>query len=203
YFLFRQYMVPKGRKLIDKILLCGIGIIGAAVAIITVVRFASDEHSVDIWTWVSLYTGEGVLNFCSDLWSLDKTSNGDNTFLMLRYVFGLTNNIDIESVRKTRDVLGIRNSVFYTYLGTIYFDFNKIGTFVFVCFFSALFCKICKVKARGVRLGQLIYLAILGKVIMMGMMFYPYTLWNDQLSLLLLLVFTWALNHKEKLAYSC
>lgn len=198
YSVFRSYLQENRRKYIDGILVCGVGLLVFAIAIITIARFSDNEHSIDIWTWVSLYTGEGALNFCVDLWPLDKTANGDNTFLMIRYLLGLTDNIDIESVRATRDVLGVRNLVFYTYLGTIYYDFNKIGTFIYVCIFSFLFCKICKAKKNGIRLGQLIYLSILGKVIMMGIMFYPYTLWNDQMTLLLLLIFTWTLNWKEK-----
>lgn len=198
YILFRPYLKKYTRQTIDKVLIIGGSGIVFAISAITIARFASSEYSIDIWTWVSLYTGEGILNFCVDLWPLDKTCNGDNTFLMVRYFLGLTDNIDIESIRATRDVLGVRNLVFYTYLGTIYYDFNKIGTFIFVSIFSLLFCKVCKPKFGGIKLGQLIYLSILGKVIMMGVMFYPYTLWNDQLSLFLVLLFTWFLNIKER-----
>lgn len=198
YILFRSYLKKYIRTTVDKILIIGgVGII-FTISAITIARFNSAEHSIDIWTWVSLYTGEGILNFCVDLWPIDKTCNGDNTFLMVRYFLGLTNNIDIESIRATRDILGVRNLVFYTYLGTIYYDFNKIGTFIFVSIFSFIFCKITKAKSGGFKLGQLIYLSILGKVIMMGVMFYPYSLWNDQLSLLLVLLFTWFLNIKER-----
>lgn len=197
YILFRSYLNKYTRNYIDKILLIGGSCIVLAISVITIARFTSTDHSIDIWTWVSLYTGEGVLNFCVDLWPLDKTCNGDNTFLMVRYFLGLTDNIDIESIRATRDVLGVRNLVFYTYIGTIYYDFNKIGTLLFISIFSFIFCKITKARCGGIRLGQLIYLSILGKVIMMGVMFYPYTLWNEQLSLFLVLLFTWFLNAKE------
>lgn len=197
YMLFRPYMPSKQKKNIDKSLLVLSSLAIFALTAMTIVRFASQEHSVDIWTWVSLYTGEGILNFCSDLWPLSKTCNGDNTFLMVRYVLGLTDNIDIESIRATRDVLGVRNLVFYTYLGTIYYDFNKIGTFLFCVLFSGLFYFSCKSKEGVFKLSQLATLAILGKVIMMGVMFYPYTLWNDQLSLLFLLIYILVLKSKE------
>ena len=199
YVLFRPYLSERRRKTIDKVLtaICCVVVVG--ISALTIVRFASQEHSIDIWTWVSLYTGEGILNFCSDLWPLSKTCNGDNTFLMLRYFLGLTDNIDIESVRSTRDILGIRNMVFYTYLGTIYYDFNKIGTVLYCLFFSLLFYYLCKPKNNVYRISQLATLAILGKVIMMGVMFYPYTLWNDQLSLLLLLIYIFIMKSKEKI----
>lgn len=198
YMVFRPYLSDKRKRIVDKSLLFMAGIVIAGIAALTIVRFASQEHSVDIWTWVTLYTGEGVLNFCSDLWPLSKTCNGDNTFLMVRYYLGLTNNTDIESVRATRDILGVRNLVFYTYLGTIYYDFNKIGTVLYCMFFSWFFFISCKPKNKTYRLSQLALLAILGKVIMMGVMFYPYTLWNDQLSLLLLLIYIVILKTKEK-----
>ena len=155
YMVFRPYLSDKRRRIVDKSLLCMVGVIIVAITALTIVRFASQEHSVDIWTWVTLYTGEGVLNFCSDLWPLSKTCNGDNTFLMVRYYLGLTNNIDIESVRATRDILGVRNLVFYTYLGTIYYDFNKIGTFIYCMVFSGIFFILCKPKSNTYRLSQL------------------------------------------------
>lgn len=198
YALFRNFVRIERKRMIDKILIVIGCVIIFAISIITIVRFYSSEHSIDIWTWVSLYTGEGVLNFCSDLWPISKTSNGDNTFLIVRNLLGLTDNVDIESVRETRDILGVRNLVFYTYLGTIYYDFNKIGTFVFVCIFSLLFIHMTKIRNNKVRLGQLVYLSILGKVIMVGVMFYPYTLWNDQLALLFLLIFNYFISLKEK-----
>ena len=197
YILFRTYITKDRQHKIDKVLSVSLGCIVFILATITIVRFASTEHSVDIWTWVSLYTGEGILNFCVDLWPLDKTCNGDNTFLLIRYILGFTDNIDIESVRATRDILGIRNMVFYTFIGTIYYDFNKVGTIIYVIAFVVIFCKSTKINKNTVRLSQLIYLSILGKLIMMGVMFYPYTLWNDQISLLLVLIFTWILAFKE------
>lgn len=197
YILFRIYVTKERRRKIDKALSVSLGAIIFLLTIITVVRFASAEHSVDIWTWVSLYTGEGVLNFCADLWPIDKTCNGDNTFLFIRYILGLTDSIDIESVRATRDVLGVRNLVFYTFIGTIYYDFNKIGTIIYIIVFVLIFCKSTTIYKKTVKLSQLIYLSILGKLIMMGVMFYPYTLWTDQISLLLVLIFTWILAYKE------
>lgn len=197
YMLFRPYLLVRQRRYIDKSLLCISGIIVFAISALTIVRFVSQEHSVDIWTWVSLYTGEGVLNFCADLWPLSKTCNGDNTFLMVRYYLGLTDSIDIESIRATRDILGVRNLVFYTYLGTIYYDFNKIGTILYCVIFSVIFFISCKPNKNVYKLSQLATLAILGKVVMMGVMFYPYTLWNDQLSLLLLLIYIVILKTRE------
>lgn len=197
YMLFRPYLSLSQKKNIDRFLLCIGGVVFFAISALTIVRFASQEHSIDIWTWVTLYTGEGVLNFSSDLWPLSKTCNGDNTFLMIRYFLGLTDSIDIESIRATRDLLGVRNMVFYTYLGTIYYDFNKAGTVLFCAFFSFLFYVSCKSKDNTYKLSQLATLSILGKVIMMGVMFYPYTLWNDQFSLLLLLIYIVLLRNEE------
>lgn len=197
YMLFRPYLSLSQKKNIDRFLLCLGGVVIFAISVLTIVRFASQEHSVDIWTWVTLYTGEGVLNFSSDLWPLSKTCNGDNTFLMIRYFLGLTDSIDIESIRATRDLLGVRNMVFYTYLGTIYYDFNKVGTVLYCAFFSFLFYVSCKSKDNTYKLSQLATLSILGKVVMMGVMFYPYTLWNDQFSLLLLLIYIVLLRNEE------
>lgn len=199
YVLFRPYINKERRSFIERFLLIFLGGIIILIAMVTISRYIySGLSSIDVWTWVTLYTGEGVLNFCNDLWPVEETCNGDNTFLFIRYILGLTDSTDIESIRATRNALGVRTIVFYTYIGTIYYDFNKIGTFIFISLFSWLFCRIAKVRKGKIRLSQLIYLSILGKVIMMGVMFYPYSIWSDQLSLFLVLLFTWILSIKER-----
>lgn len=200
YVLFRPYINRERRSFIERFLLFLGGGIIMLIAIVTVTRYVYSSLSIgmDMWTWITLYTGEGVLNFCNDLWPVEKTCNGDNTFLFIRHILGLADGTDMESIRATRNALGVRTVVFYTYIGTIYYDFNKIGTLIFISLFSLLFCKITKFNKSKIRLSQLIYLSILGKVIMMGVMFYPYSIWSDQLSLFLVLIFTWILSIKER-----
>lgn len=198
YAVFRCFLKRNTIKKIDKILLLSFGLVSLLIAIVTIVRFNSSKFDIDIFTWLCLYTGEGMLNFSADLWPIDITSNGDNTFLMLRYILGLTNNIDIESVRATRDILHVRNLVFYTYIGTIYYDFNKIGTIIFILSFSIIITYLTRAPKAKYRFINMFFICILGKVVMMGVMFYPFTLWNDQLSLLLVTLFTIFLSKKEK-----
>lgn len=197
--LFRQYISTNRSKYIDRIIFYFILCIMALITIVTIARFMSKESSIDIWTWISLYSGEGILNFSNELWTItDVRSNGDNTFLFIRYILGLTDNTDIESLRASRNIFNIRPQVFYTYLGAIYFDFNRIGTIIYVVIFSYIFCKICKIKKQTVQLSQMIYLSILGKFIVLGFMIHTYSLWTDQLSLFFVLLFNWTISFKEK-----
>ena len=199
YMLFRQYISTNRSKYIDRIIFYFILCIMALITIVTIARFMSKESSIDIWTWISLYSGEGILNFSNELWTItDVRSNGDNTFLFIRYILGLTDNTDIESLRASRNIFNIRPQVFYTYLGAIYFDFNRIGTIIYVVIFSYIFCKICKIKKQTVQLSQMIYLSILGKFIVLGFMIHTYSLWTDQLSLFFVLLFNWTISFKEK-----
>lgn len=199
YILFRQYISINRRKHIDKFIFSFIICVVLLIAIITMVRFMSKENSIDIWTWICLYSGEGILNFSNDLWPItDVRSNGDNTFLFIRYILGLTNETDIESLRASRNIFHVRSQVFYTYLGAIYFDFNRFGTIIYVATFSYLFCKACKIRNKTVQLSQIIYISILGKFMVLGFMIHTYSLWTDQLSLFFILLFNWVVSFKEK-----
>ncbi len=202
YILLRQYISANRKKYIDKIILYFIICIISIITTITIVRFTSKENSIDIWTWVSLYSGEGILNFSNDLWPItDTQSNGDNTFLFIRHILGLTDNTDIESLRASRNAFNVRTNVFYTYLGAIYFDFSRIGTIIYVILFSYIFCKISKIKRGIVRLSQIIYLSIWGKFVILSFMFHTYSLWPDQLSLFFVLLLNWTILYKEKIQY--
>lgn len=198
YAVFRCFLNKKVIKKIDKMLLLLFGLIFLLITIVTIVRFNSSNLDIDILTWLCLYTGEGILNFSADLWPVDITANGDNTFLMLRHFLGLSDNIDIESVRATRDILHVRNLVFYTYIGTIYYDFNKIGTIFFILFFSIFIIYLTRASKAKYRFMNIFFICILGKVVMIGVMFYPFTLWTDQLSLLIITLYTIFLSTKEK-----
>lgn len=198
YSVFRNFITPQIIKRIDKAIILLVSIIVLLLTIVTTIRFKSSDLEIDLLTWICLYTGEGVLNFSADLWSVDATSNGDNTFLMLRYFMGLTENIDIESIRATRDVLNVRNLVFYTYIGTIYYDFNKIGTLIFILIFSCTFTFLTSAPKARYNFMHIFFICVIGKIAMMGVMFYPYTLWNDQLSLLLTTIFTVIIYIKER-----
>ena len=56
---------------------------------------------------VSLYAGEGSLNFNSLMWNVTESTNGDNTFIFLRDLFGFVDASDVEDIYTSNLKLGV------------------------------------------------------------------------------------------------
>lgn len=129
----------KIKKRINYIGLFLISFLIIAVLLVTISRYNSSESDTgNIFTWLALYAGEGPLNFNNDMWYVTKSTNGDNTFVALRWLLGLT---DVDSVQDNwliNQNLGVRGNVFYTYIGFIFADYNIVGTILFLSLISIL-----------------------------------------------------------------
>ena len=57
--------------------------------------------------WLGLYAGEGSLNFNSLMWNVTESTNGDNTFIFLRDLFGFVDASDVEDIYTSNLKLGV------------------------------------------------------------------------------------------------
>lgn len=64
----------------------------------------------------------------------------------LKDLLGLTKGSGVEDNWATVSKLGIPGNIFYTYIGSIFEDFNKIGTLIFLLVFSTITIKLTKIK---------------------------------------------------------
>ena len=88
-------------------------------------------------TWMSLYSGEGILRFSQYIWDLSKTSFGDTNFSFIKDMMDLetfTNTLDRREFYEIR--FGIPTSIFYTFIGDICIDFGKCWAILFFCLLS-------------------------------------------------------------------
>lgn len=191
YFLMRKYLVleidRKIRLYGGCVLLLGI----LFVLIISFSRYDSMASSTDVdsmWIWLGLYAGEGSLNFNSLMWDVTESTNGDNTFIFLKDLFGLSNLSSVEDIYKSNLKLGVPENIFYTYIGSIYKDYNLFGTILFLVIFSTLVSFILKSKQDGFSIVQIIILSIWMKILSIPT-FYTYTTWVEQFNLLFVYLF--------------
>jgi len=163
-------------------------------------RFTSIEaegsNIENIWIWLGLYAGEGVLNFNSLMWYVEKSTGGDSTFIFLKDLLGLTKGSGVEDNWATVSKLGIPGNIFYTYIGSIFEDFNKIGTLIFLLVFSTITIKLTKIKNGLITFPQIIILCLCARVLVIPT-FYTYTSLMAQTNLLCVLCFSMVIYLKK------
>ena len=202
YFIFKRFL---HQDIINKVNKYGILVLSVAflgVAAVTISRFQSmDSTNMNsIWEWVGLYAGEGNLNFNSTLWYVrDKSTDGYSTFsLLLSWING--EELSVADSWALSSKLGISGNIFYTYVGSIFKDFNVYGTIIFILIFSVLVQKLTKC-IRNVSFVQLIILCLWAKILIIGPIFYTYGAVDDQKNLLFTLLFSLYLHMCSKNTY--
>lgn len=130
-----------------------ISILVLGLSAISISRFTSGVTSSSdmlISQWISQYLGEGMIRFTDVLWPIDEQLNGDKNFSYIKSIVGFDGIEDNESANLAYEGrIGISTSVFYTFIGSFYLDFNVFGTIV-ICLFIFLFLRfVCnKIKRR-------------------------------------------------------
>lgn len=193
FFLFKQYINP---SVVKKIILFGgiflaIGI--SIILIISISRFASIEaegsNIENIWIWLGLYAGEGVLNFNSLMWYVEKSTFGDSTFIFIKDLLGLTDKTGVDDNWVAVSRLGIPGNVFYTYVGSIFEDFNRVGTLLFLSIFSIITMRFSKIKNGMVTFSKILILCLCARILVIPT-FYTYTSLTAQTNLFFALCFS-------------
>ena len=125
------------------------------LAAISVSRFTSGSMSLSnmlISQWISQYLGEGMIRFSNSLWPIEKSLDGDKNFSYLKSIIGYDEIKDNEKANLNYEGrLGVPTSVFYTFIGSFYIDFNLLGTIVLcLCIFAFLrmICNRVKIKKK-------------------------------------------------------
>lgn len=187
YLLFRNFFNISLKRRLDRLILILFSIASFFVILVTISRFITMDTDMTMWEWIGLYAGEGVLNFNSMLWDIDKTTGGYSTCaLLMSLIHGST--VGVEDLWEVISKLGVPGNIFYTYVGSIYMDFNKVGTIIFLLLSVLIINKICNQKSKN-QFRQLIFLSLWIKILMVGPIFYTYTTVDDQINLLISIIF--------------
>lgn len=196
FYLFIVYSIMeknidyKVKKKINYIGLLIISFLIIIVLLVTISRYnSSGSDTGNIFTWLALYAGEGPLNFNNDMWYVTKSTNGDNTFVALRWLLGITDVNSVQDNWLANQRLGIRGNVFYTYVGFIFADYNLVGTILFLSLIVILLLTKIKTKGNKFPIHNIFYIALWSRVLFSGTTFYSYMNIRSNFVLLYTLLF--------------
>jgi oligosaccharide repeat unit polymerase len=206
FILFKE-LIDKGT--VRKLVVIGGSIIGGIsllVIAITIYRYDSTfgqniNTDTSIFDWISLYIGEGMLNFNDQMWNIARTMKGDNSFSLFKDFIGMdtfTDNLQRRAYWSQRT--GISGNIFYTHIGDFFGDFGILGTIVFISFIVLIFLKHTKFKTN-IQLHQIILFSIWYRVSLMGFTFYTYKVSSVSMQIIVMLLtyFIFKYQYKHRL----
>lgn len=192
YILFKNSIVEELKKRIKLYGLVGGGVLLSLILVISIVRFKSmDASDMKILDWISLYGGEGTLNFNQDMWTTKAFMNGDNNFSLFKSLLGIDTFTDILDRRAYWEPrTGIRGHVFYTFIGDIYGD---LGPMLCLLLFLVISWIIRKelIKGNKVPFHSIILLSTWYSICATGFTFYAFkTTWGSLILILHIVLYT-------------
>jgi oligosaccharide repeat unit polymerase len=188
YILFIPSLCGKIKKIVNVSMLMLSIIVVLFLTYITVSRYELRENAVadNIFTWISLYTGEGPLRFAQYLPNLDANTNGDTCFSFFKDLLGLDTFDNLDERRfYYQNKLGIPTYIFYTFIGDWYIDLGIFGALIFsIILYWGQMSLYKKITIRKyITLTDLFVLSSLSLIFMFGFMYYAFKTYNTSLDL--------------------
>lgn len=127
FFIFRYFLSTNIKRLVIKY---GTIILTSSILLLSVITLArynnnAGANSISLLAWISLYVGEGSLNFNNAMWDTNAFTEGDNCFSFFKSILGLDTFTDY---LERRAYWGPRTGVdpvrFYTFIGDIFSDIS-------------------------------------------------------------------------------
>ena len=196
FFLLRNYI--QDRETLKNIKVLSLIIFSSFIllfAIMTIARYSTNEgaQSVSILGWISLYAGEGTLNFNEYMWHTKAYTEGDNCFAFFKDAIGLDTFVDLFKRRNYWGAkTGISPSIFYTFIGDIFSDFGFL-TIPFILTISFILIRRIYRK-RIVSSNHLYWLYVWGMLCITGFTCYTYKVYSASLDLLCGLIILYLIN---------
>ena len=133
YLLYKSYL-PDNINRNVRLIFFIIGTFMAVVMIIITIGRFSNDSTYSLTDWILRYAGESFVNFNTELFYIDRYTDGRICFPFL-YDKSQLDRFVIESI------LGVRGIVFYTYIGDIYKDFGPYFTIIIIGLLSWMFYR--------------------------------------------------------------
>lgn len=200
YFIIFKPLISTKRLVYLKfcILIVG-GMFILLLTFITISRLNNFTYDIDIFTWISLYTGESFLRFSDLMWYKNVDMMGDNCFPLIKSILGMTTFTDPSSRQLFWEPkLGIPNNIFYTYIGDIFADFGFFITIIYSLIIGYIIKCISKSMKKKLYFYQITLLVLLLLPLFFGFMHFIYKIYDDQIRMLTLLIFSIILYYTEK-----
>lgn len=177
YIVFSKFIHPRIKTKIKKMSFIGVGVVITLLLIITLARAdfsknKSNAASLDLITWISLYLGQGPLEFSRQMYPSTVRTEGDNSFPLIKTTLGLKtfkeNNERREYWERKQAIL---NYIFYTVIGDIYSDLGYDDTILFIVFLSIVMSiYIHKCSTEKISMQSIIIISLYFEWVSMGFM---------------------------------
>lgn len=199
FLMFRYFLDNKIKKLIIKygimVTVCCI----ILLSIITISRYNNETgaNSVSLVGWISLYIGEGSLNFNNYMWNTRAFTEGDNCFSFLKNIFGFDT---FTSTFDRRDYWGPRTGInpvrFYTFIGDLYSDlaYFILPLLLFVGFYLRKIAS--NNKTMSLFRAYLYY--TWGYICITGITFYTLKTYQSMIDMTVSLIIVYLISKKAK-----
>lgn len=174
FILFRNFLPNRIIKLLFRFGVIGGGVFLLILALVTIGRFENLLGDVSLLEFVFWYSGEGVLNFSSEMWHIKETMGGDNTLAFFKDLMGLDTFVDVSARRSYWDYnrTGVTSYIFQTFIGDFWADF-RYWTIPILILVVLTLIRLTKVK-KDVPLYRIVILSIWAKICLLGFTFYIY-----------------------------
>lgn len=196
YLMFRNYI--KNRNYIKRIKAIAIGIFSIFILLFSIMTFArysmsEGAQTVSMLGWISLYAGEGMLNFNQNMWHTQAFTEGDNCFAFIKYILGMDTFTDfLERRDYWGPKMGISPSRFYTFVGDMYSD---LGYFIIPFLLTLSFIlKKAIYKKHVIASNKLYILYVWGMLCVTGFTFFTYKTFTNSLDLFAGFIIIWLIN---------
>lgn len=185
YLMFRNYLPnPEINRKIKLFATIIFSVFILLFSIMTFARYYTNEgaQTVSLLGWISLYAGEGTLNFNQYMWNTHALTNGDNCFAFIKYFLGMDTFTDFLDRRAYwGPKMGISPSRFYTFIGDMYSDFGYVVVFIIILIAILLRNKIF--RRRSISSFHLYCLFLWGMLCITGITFFSFKVFSASLDL--------------------
>lgn len=175
-------------KKIKRISIVSVIILILILILITISRYSVMDTDITIIDWSFLYTGEGVLRFCENIWDLNRNSNGDTCFSFFKELLGFDSFMDNDLRREYYEgYFNIPVHIFYTFIGDFYQDFGRYFTPIVCLLFSFISYHILRSVSRTqtISLIGILCLSLMIFIVAFGFMYYVFKVGITQLHLII------------------
>ena len=200
FILFREKIILNIPRTLRLSVLSVVGGIIACMVILTMLRSGGDEaDTFDTWAGISLYLGEGQVNFFENMWESKTSTLGDYSFSYVKDLFGFET---FQNYLDRRDYwnesrVGYDPVRFYTFIGGWFSDLRHF-TILFVIIISFLFLKMLR-RSNGVFTPLSLYaIYIYIDIILMGFAFFNFMVYAKFRQAVVAFIYLFVLYHFTK-----
>lgn len=163
-------------------------------ATITLDRYNSGTSNKTLVGWLLLYSSEGPIKFCNEMWNGEHNTNGDVNMNLFKDILGLKTYTTYED-RENHYIAknNRRIEVFYTFIGDFVSDFGIYWTFI-LCLCLMRICVTLYSHNNTIKFSSIMLLLYLAHLYSIGFASNVYRSYNQQKSIFITLIIFFILN---------